>query len=308
MEPRKRKRPSKAGQKESNVQAFSVREFFATFPNDDACLTRVMEVRFGLRHTCGKCGTETTFHKITGRRAFACAACGDHLYPCAGTIFEDSRTPLQTWFYAIYLFIATRHGVSGKELQRTLGVTYKTAWRIGHQIRSLMEKADGFEMLKGHVELDEAYVGGRRSGKRGRGAEGKTIVMGLAERGGKIAAEVIPNVKKETLRGVVLEKVEKGAIVSTDELYSYNLLEGDGYKHGRVKHGEKEWSYYDYRHDAVHNTNRVESFWKLFKKSVASTHIHISEKHAERYLGEFAFRSNHRHMRNAMFDLLIAAL
>jgi len=308
MEPRKRTRPSKAGQKESNVQAFSVREFFATFPNDDACLTRVMEVRYGLRHTCGKCGVEATFHKITGRRAFACAACGDHLYPGVGTIFEDSRTPLQTWFYAIYLFIATRHGVSGKELQRTLGVTYKTAWRIGHQIRSLMEKADGFEMLKGHVELDEAYVGGRRSGKRGRGAEGKTIVMGLAERGGKIAAEVIPNVKKETLRGVVLEKVEKGSIVSTDELYSYNLLEGDGYKHGRVKHGEKEWSYYDYRHDAVHNTNRVESFWKLFKKSVASTHIHISAKYAERYLGEFAFRSNHRHMRNAMFDLLIAAL
>jgi len=149
MTTRQRKSPSKAGQKESNVQAFSVREFFATFKDDDACLTRVMEVRYGLRHTCGKCGVEATFHKITGRRAFACSQCGDHVYPCAGTIFQDSRTPLQTWFYAIYLFIATRHGVSGKELQRTLGVTYKTAWRIGQQIRDLMTKADGFEMLKG---------------------------------------------------------------------------------------------------------------------------------------------------------------
>lgn len=305
---RKRNTSSKAGQKESNVQSFSVRDFFAAFPNDDACLTRVMEVRYGLRHVCGKCGKEATFHKIEGRRAFACAACGNHVYPCAGTIFQDSRTPLQTWFYAIYLFIATRHGVSGKELQRTLGVTYKTAWRIGQQIRDLMTKADGFAMLKGHVELDEAYVGGRRSGKRGRGAEGKTIVMGLKERGGKLTTQVIPNVKKDTLRGVVLENVEPGAAVSTDELYSYGLLTGDGYRHGAVKHGAKEWAYFDYRTGETHHTNHVESFWKLFKKSVASTHIHISGKHMDRYLGEFSFRSNHRQMRNAMFDLLIAAL
>lgn len=182
MATRKRTRPSTAGSRESNVQPYSVREFFSEFPNDEACLNRVMQVRYGYRHVCGKCGVESTFHKITGRRAFACAACGDHVYPCAGTIFEDSRTPLQTWFYAIYLFIATRHGVSGKELQRTLGVTYKTAWRIGHQIRSLMSKADGFEMLEGHVELDEA------------GAEGKTIVMGLKERGGKLTTQVIENV------------------------------------------------------------------------------------------------------------------
>ncbi|MCI0467278.1 MAG: IS1595 family transposase, partial [Beijerinckiaceae bacterium] len=172
MTTRQRKRPSKAGQKESNVQPFSVREFFAEFQNDDACLARVMEVRYGLRHVCGKCGIEATFHKLTGRRAYSCAACGYHVYPCAGTIFQDSRTPLQTWFYAIYLFIATRHGVSGKELQRTLGVTYKTAWRIGQQIRDLMGKADAFDILRGHVELDEAYVGGHRPGKRGRGAEG----------------------------------------------------------------------------------------------------------------------------------------
>jgi len=161
-----------------SVEKLTVRQFFARFPDDDACLTHIMEVRYGLRHVCGKCGVEATFHKITGRRAFACAACGDHVYPGAGTIFEDSRTSLQSWFYAIYLFVTTRHGVSGKELQRTLGVTYKTAWRMGQQIRDLMGTVDSFEVLKGHVELDEAYVGGHRPGKRGRGAAGKTIVMG----------------------------------------------------------------------------------------------------------------------------------
>src|SRR6202011_2774316 len=305
---RKRVRPSQAGTRVSNVQPFSVRDVSTEFPNDDACLTRVMEVRYGLRHVCGRCGKDSTFHKISGRLAFSCAACGGYVYPCAGTIFQDTHTPLQSWFYAIYLFIATRHGVSGKELQRALGVTYKTAWRMGQQIRKLMGSADEFKILKGLVELDEAYVGGHRHGKRGRGAEGKTIVMGMAERGGKIAAQVIPDVQKKTLRGVVLDNVEPGSIVSTDELMSYGLLTGDGYKHGMVKHGSKEWSYYDYRHDAVHNTNRVESFWRLFKKSVASTHIHISSKYAARYLDEFAFRSNHRVMGNAMFDLLIAAL
>jgi len=145
MPTRKRKSPSQAGQNVSGVQAYSVREFFAEFPNDDACLTRVMEIRYGLRHVCRKCGKDSTFHKLANRKAFACAHCGDNLYPCAGTIFQDSRTPLQKWFYAIYLFIATRHGVSGKEMQRALGVTYKTASRMGHQIRDLMDKVDNFQ-------------------------------------------------------------------------------------------------------------------------------------------------------------------
>ena len=306
MPTRKRIRPSKAGQKESNVQAFSVRDFFAEFPNDDACLIRVMEVRHGLRHVCRKCGKDSTFHKLADRRAFSCSHCGNHVYPCAGTIFQDSRTPLQTWFYAIYLFIATRHGVSGKELQRTLGVTYKTAWRIGQQIRDLMTKADGFEMLKGHVEIDEAYMGGRRP--MAQKMDNKTVVMGLKERGGRVVAQTVPDAKKVTLRAVTLENVEKGSIVSTDELISYGLLSGDGYRHGAVDHGRKEWAWTDRVSGIRHHTNSVESFWRLFKNSVKSTHIHVSPQHMDRYLGEFSFRSNHRQMRNAMFDLLVAAL
>lgn len=288
---------------------FTVRDFFNRFPTDDACLHHVMEVRFGTRHVCRACGQEATFHKLTKRKAYACSHCGDNLYPCAGTIFQDSRTSLQLWFYAIFLFVTTRHGVSGKELQRTLGVTYKTAWRMGQQIRTLMGNADAFEKLHGHVELDEAYVGGKRSGgKRGRGAEGKTIVFGMKERDGRMATEVIPNVKKVTLRDATLRNVEVGSIVSTDELMSYGLLNGDGYKHGAVKHGAKEFAYYDYRHDATHHTNGVESFWGLFKASIRSTHIHVSAKYMQRYLREFTFRSNHRAMQNAMFDLLIGAV
>jgi transposase len=176
---------SKTGQFKK-LGKLTVREFFERFPDDDACLTHIMEVRYGQRHVCGACGVEGTFHKLTNRPAFSCSSCGDHVYPCAGTIFQDSRTPLRVWFYAIYLFVATRHGVSGKELERSLGVTYKTAWRMGQQIRLLMAKADGFEKLKGHIEADEAFIGGYRSRAQGGRLAGKTVVLGLKERGGRM--------------------------------------------------------------------------------------------------------------------------
>jgi transposase-like protein len=115
-------------------------------------------------------------------------------------------------------------------------------------------------------------------------------------------------VKKQTFRGVMLENVEPGSIISTDELMSYGLLTDDGYKHGTVKHGAKEFAFFDYRHGVQHHTNHVESFWKLFKHSIRSTHIHISAKHMDRYLREFTFRSNHRERENLMFDLLIGAV
>lgn len=286
---------------------FSVRDFFKRFPDDEACLEHIFNVRFGARHTCRACGVESTFHRMSDRRAFACAACGDHVYPTAGTIFQDTRTPLQVWFYAIYLFVTTRHGVSGKELQRQLGVTYKTAWRMGHKIREQMDKGEVKQLLTGHVEIDEAYVGGKRPGKRGRGAAGKTIVMGFKERGGRLVTEIIPNIKMATLKAQTAATVAPGAVVSTDELLSYGLLKQDGYTHVAVKHGKKEWAIYDYRTQQLHHTNGVESFWRLFKHSVRGTHVSISQKHMKRYLDEFTFRANHRGEVNGMFDRLIAA-
>ncbi len=277
----------------------TVGEFFACFPDDEACLNHIMEVRYGVRHVCQKCGVEGTFHKLTNRRAFSCSSCGDHVYPTAGTVFQDTRTPLRVWFYAIYLFVTTRHGVSGKELQRTLGVTYKCAYRMGMQIRKLMAKADGFEVLKGHIEADEAFVGGRRKMTE---PDNKTVVLGLKERGGRMHAETIPNTKTDALRNPILRTVERGSIVSTDEHRAYSLLKGDGYIHESVNHRAGE-----YVRGSVH-TNNVESFWRLFKNSVQSTHIHVSSKHMDTYLREFTFRSNHRQMTNAMFDLLIASV
>jgi transposase-like protein len=295
------------GSKQSNVQPFSVRQFFERFPDDDACLEHVMTVRFGLRHTCRKCGVvDATFHRLANRKAYACAHCGNHLYPCAGTIFQDSRTPLTVWFYAIYLFVATRHGVSGKELQRQLGVTYKTAYRIGMQIRRLIGTVDEFEALKGHVEIDETLVGGWAP--MDRKMSNKTVVVGLKERGGRMVTEVVPNAKLTTLGKVVLMTVQPRTTISTDEHKGYNLLADSEYEHGKVNHSRDEWAMTDPVTGVRHHTQHVESFWRLFKYSVKSTHIHVSEKLMQPYLDEFTFRSNHRAMGNAMFDLIVGAV
>jgi transposase len=298
-------------EKNDITRKLSVREFFKRFPTDDACLERLMDIRFGLRHDCRKCGVVgATFHRLENRKAYCCAQCGGHVYPCAGTIFEKSRTSLQNWFYAIYLFTTTRHGVSGMELHRVLGVTRKCGYRMGMQIRDLMQKADVKGFLGSTtrpVEMDEAYVGGREhGGKRGRGTSNKTVVFGIKERGGYIRAAVVPDASIASLRPVVLANVKPGSMISTDEHRGYNLLVRDGFIHSTVNHSEGEYSRTD-ELGSVH-VNSVESFWRLFKASVRGTHVQISRTHAQAYVNEFTCRQNYREMGNGMFEVLLAAV
>ena len=146
---------------------YPFRQFQADYPNEDACLDTILIQKYTSNPTCPGCGiVDTKFHRITGRRAYACQWCGHHVYPCAGTIFEKSTTPLTLWFHAMYLMTSTRNGVSAKELERQLGVTYKTAWRMGHELRKLMgAENDSNPPMTGHVEMDETYVGGREKNK-----------------------------------------------------------------------------------------------------------------------------------------------
>lgn len=177
---------------------FSVRDFFARFPNEGACLEHIMQVRYGgtMMH-CPSCGVEGQFHKLRDRRVYACPNCLHQIAPTANTILHDTRTPLVSWFYAMWLFCTTRHGVSGKELQRQLGVTYKTAYRMGMQIRKLTENTENFDaLLSGHVEIDEAYIGARATGfGTGNYRASKTCVVALMERGGRMVARVVPDAK-----------------------------------------------------------------------------------------------------------------
>ena len=282
--------------------AFTVQQFFNRFPDDHTCLVHLMNVRYGESLDCPKCGKHGRFTPLKKMPAFSCAWCGHHIHPMAGTPFQASHTPLQKWFYAIYLFTTSRHGVSAMELRRQLGMTYKTAWRMGHEIRKYMGKVDGDDPLKGHVEVDETVIGGhRRGGKRGRIAPGKTIVLGMLQRGGAVMTKVVKNVQKKTLEPHIIENVQKPSTISTDELPSYNRLAMFGYQHGSVNHSDEEWV------NGIHHTNSLEGFWSQLKRSISGTHIHVSGKHLAKYLVEFEYRFNLRHAPDQMFPRLMAS-
>src|SRR6266852_8837937 len=169
---------------------YTVADFNAEFPNDDACLEHIKEQRWPDGVTkCEKCGVEQKHHRVTGRTAFACDHCGNHIYPLAGTVFEKSTTSLRLWFYAAYLMGSTRCGISAKQIQRETGVTYKTAWRMFRQIRTLL--SEDVQLEGDRVEVDETYMGGRRKSGRGRPMRGdkvKTPVVGIVERKGRVKA------------------------------------------------------------------------------------------------------------------------
>lgn len=282
------------------TESLTVHEFFKRFPDTDACLEHLMEVRHGTSLDCPGCGKHGKFYKVRKRPVYACSHCGHQINPMAGTIFHRSHTPLDKWFYAIYLFTTSRHGVPAKELQRQLGVAYRTAFRMGHQIRKHMARIDGDGGLSGHVEIDETMVGGRRSGgKRGRGAPGKTVVFGMLERAGDVMTRVVPNVRAATLEPIIVENVKLGSNISTDELGSYSRLGKRGYRHAMVNHSAEEWV-----RGATH-TNSIEGFWSRLKNSIRGTHIHVSAKYLSSYLGEFEYRHNLRKNPGLMFARLL---
>src|SRR5260370_3792292 len=224
---------------------YTVNDFNSQFPDDDACLDFLKEQRYpnGMAH-CEKCGKERKHHRVNGRHAYACDYCGSMISPMAGTIFEKSSTSLRRWFYAMYLMGSTRCGISAKQVQRETGVTYKTAWRMFKQIRSLLSE-DGVQLEGSTIEMDEMYHGGkrRRQGGQGRPSFGshKVAVVGMVERStpthyGRVVARVAPYATKQTLHGLAKEYILPSSTVFTDDYVSYDGLEAHGYVHRRIRH------------------------------------------------------------------------
>jgi len=284
------------------AKSLTINDFFKRFPDDASCLAHLFALRYGSDFGCPKCGVIGAFRKLAKHPAYTCN-CGHHIHPMQGTIFQDSHTPLTKWFYALYLFTTTRHGVPSKEMQRQLGVSYPTALRMTHLIRKHMAMTDGNPSLGGHVEVDETYVGGhKKGGKGGRDASEKVAVFGMVERGGDIMTMVVSDVSAKTLVGQIKRNVDKGTVISSDEWPSYNSLKNVGYAHGTVNHGREEWVV------GKHHTNTIEGFWSHFKRSIRGTHVSVSRKHLAKYLGEFEFRYNLRHSPSAMMNRLLATL
>lgn len=277
---------------------YTLSDFQAQFPDDRACLDFLFKTRWPKGCQCPECSKVDCFHPIEKRRSYSCAWCGCQVYPAAGTIFHKSSTSLVSWFYAIFLMSTSRNGVAAKELERALGVTYKTAWRMAHEIRKLMQ--DGPAKLAGIVEADETYVGGKRRGKRGRGAEGKVAVLGIAQRSGGVKAKVVDAVNTVNVMGHLRSSVEVGTKVVTDEFNVYNPVELFGFPHHTVNHGAME-----YVRGHCH-TNCIEGFWSQLKRSIDGTHHHVSGKHLQKYVNEFAFRYSNRYVgeTSSMFELM----
>lgn len=273
------------------------------FQNEDVAHDFVVSLRWADGVKCPTCGS-TELSYITTRKLWKCKnkACADYNKQFSvkkGTIFEDSPIKLGKWLPAIWMIANNKNGKSSHELARDLGVTQKTAWFMLHRIRLAMQTGT-FEKLSGQVEADETYIGGlaknmhkdKREAKiKGRGAAGKSVVMGMLERKGEVRAGVIPNTTRQTLHDQVHKHVESGSQLYTDSFPAYEGL-AEAYLHQMVDHAV------EYANGQVH-TNGIENFWSLLKRSVKGTYTKVDAEHLTRYVDEQAFRFNNRKGKDA---------
>jgi transposase len=324
MPPVDRNNPKRAKSSESR---YALMEFMADFPDDATCLEWLWQTRYaedGVHAYCEKCQQTRAFSRYATkqqRQSWTCNGCGHHVHPTAGTIFHKSSTSLHLWFYAMYLMTSTRCGISAKQHERELGVTYKTAWRMFHLIRNELMVQDD-EPLSGAVEMDETYVGGKRRGavsprpvgggpsgvqsRKGMGGrppvghKTKRPVFGMVERGGNVRAVHVDDVKKTTLLPQVMKYVVPESVVYTDEYPAYRSLDRHGFDHRTIRHNDGVYVSGD-----VH-TNTIEGFWSLVKRGLSGTHHMVSAKYLQGYLNEYVWRYNNRDEDSpALFALLI---
>jgi len=292
-------------------------EFNKKFPTELACIKHFIEVRYKGNIGCRHCGSTKVYHRLDTPKVFQCADCHNHFSIFKDTIFENSSTDLRKWMYAIHLFLNGKKGISGLQLMRETGVTYKTAWRMLKQIRTAMSSDTMKGAFEAIVEIDETYVGGKpRKGNKGRNDKGestpnkrgrgtnKTPVVGIIDRENKqVHAKVaLPNKDGKKLSGkqllsILNEVAKAGTTVMTDEFSSYNILSKNGFIHLKVDH-TKEFT------SGINHTNNIESFWAKLKRGVYGIYHSISVKYLQHYVDEFCFRYNNRANANT-FDLLL---
>src|SRR3989344_5158023 len=233
---------------------YTISNFRTDFPDDNTCLDKVFSLRYGSQTHCTKCDNVFSYTRVKGRQCYQCDKCYYQIYPCAGTVFENTKTPLLYWFYAIYLFTASKNGVSAKEIERQLGVTYKCAWRMLKHIRILM---------------------------------GSQQVNMFERKSKQVKAFVVPDTKGKTLKPIIYSQIETGANVYTDEWIAYRGID-KFYNHQFVDHSKGQYA------DGDNSTNRIENVWSCFKRTIKGSYIKVSRKYLQLYVDESVFRFNNR--------------
>jgi transposase-like protein len=301
----------------SSDARYTIWNFDEEFPDDSTCLEWLVAHLYPEGIWCPTCDKVTKHHRVRSRTCYACQFCGHQEYPMKGTIFEGSSTSLRLWFHAMYLMASTRCGISAKQLEREVGVSYPTAWRMFKQIRSMLDQDDDAP-LSGTVEIDETFIGGKSRKGDIRKDQGQTImhqdvrafserkakVMGAVERGERVSATVVPSRKASTLVPLAMSKVLPASTVYTDEFRSYRQLGKEGYEHKRVNHSQGIYV------DGDVHTNTIEGFWSLVKRGLSGVYHTVSTQHLQSYLDEYAFRYNNRDVtgRRGMFDAFLSRI
>lgn len=274
------------------IERYTIDTFHLDFPDDDTCLDYMFDLAYSNLPACPRCGViEPRYYRVRNRKCYACNDCGYQISPLANTIFHKSETPLTKWFYAIYLFSVGKNGVSAKEIERHLGVTYKTAWRMAKQIRLMMQQ-DGIAPLSGIVEADETYIGGKSLRRLDRGSifDNKSAVVGIVEKQkdiGKVKAFATKSANATNTLPFLRDNIVPGSILQTDESRIYSRVKRS-FTHEFVNHSKLEYVRF-----GVH-TNTIEGFWGQLKRSLDGTYHSVSPKYLQLYVNEFVYRYNHR--------------
>jgi transposase len=283
---------------------YTVKDLRVDFPDDQACLTWLVEYLYPDGITCKKCEKVTKHHKLKNRRVYSCDRCGTQMSPTARTIFHKSSTPLTDWFYAIWMMSSNKAGTSAKQIERELGVSYPTAFRMMHKIRTMMEAPDG--LLSGEVEIDESYLHAnvfkRSSAKRRYGRTGQRagqILFGILQRNGAVKVWHVKAAGARILQPLIRNNVQYGSLIHTDGFRAYARLPQMGYEHRTTDHGAFEF----YTPDSA--TQNIENFWSTWKPRMKGTYRRgIGPKYLQKYLNEYAWRYSHRKSVSMFWSLM----
>lgn len=277
----------------------NLQQLITFFKDEEVCKAYLEQQRWAGNVACPHCGSIKVYRT---NRGFKCGEklCAKKFSVTVGTIFENSKIKLQTWFAAMFLISTSKKGVSSLQLAGQLDITQKSAWFLLHRIREML-KEKSTEKFTGTVEIDETYVGGKnknrhhnKKSKGMQGAQDKAMVIGVIERNGKVRTKVMPNTQLPTMRQVIYDNVETSAEVITDAHNSYKTLHEDNYTRHTIIKKEP----FNYVTDRYFHTNNIEGYWAILKRGIYGIYHQVSPKHLQKYCDEFGYRFNTRTQTN----------